>query len=64
MVMDILIWVECYSTMTTILSAIHPDKAPPTSSRNFEGTAWASYDIIFRQQATNRRSLDWGIVDK
>ena len=56
MVTDILVWVECYSTMTAILSAVYPEKAPhflaywrtiTRASRNFEGTAWASYDIVF-----------------
>ena len=32
-------------------------------SRNFEGTAWASYDMAFRRQAANQRSLDWGVID-
>ena len=33
------------------------------ASRNFEGTAWASYDMVFRRQAANLRSLDWGVID-
>ena len=32
------------------------------ASRNFEGTAWASYDMVFRRQAANIRSLDWGVI--
>ena len=72
MVTDILVWAECYATMAAILSAAYPNKAPhffaylrtiTRASRNFEGTAWASYDIVFRRQAANRRSLEWGIVD-
>ena len=72
MVTDILVWAECYATMAAILSAAYPNKAPhffaylrtiTRASRNFEGTAWASYDVVFRRQAANRRSLEWGIVD-
>ena len=33
------------------------------ASRNFDGTAWASYDMAYRRQAANQRSLDWGIID-
>ena len=72
MVTDILVWAECYATMAAILSAAYLNKAPhffaylrtiTRASRNFEGTAWASYDIVFRRQAANRRLLEWGIVD-
>ena len=33
------------------------------ASRTFESSAWASYDMAYWRQATNRGSLDWGIVD-
>ena len=54
------------------LSAAYLNKAPHSfaylhiitrASRNFEGTAWASYDIVFQRQAANRHSLEWDIVD-
>ena len=66
------LWVECYTTLVATLSTRYPEKMPhfvaylPTiarASRNFEGTAWASYDMTFRRQAANQRSLDWGVID-
>lgn len=72
LVTDISLWTECYATMAAILAATFPEKAPQffmylrtitKASRNFEGAAWASYDMAFRRQAANRGSLDWGCVD-
>ena len=33
------------------------------ASRNFEGTAWVSYDAAFRRQAAIHGSFDWGVID-
>lgn len=58
--------------MAAILSAAFPQKAPQflvylrtitKASRTFGSTAWASYDMAYRQQAANRGSLDWAVVD-
>ena len=66
------LWTECFTTLATTLSARYPDKAPHLmaylrtivrASRNFEGSAWASYDAAYRRQAANNRSLDWAIPD-
>ena len=71
-VTDILIWAECYATMAAVLAAAFPEKAPHffahlrtvvKAARNFEGSAWASYDMVVRRQAANRGCLDWGCVD-
>ena len=32
-------------------------------SRNFEDMVWVSYDMAYRHQAANQRSLDWGVFD-
>ena len=72
LVLDIHVWSECFAVMAAILSAAFPDKAPHMfaymrtivrASRTFESTAWASYDVAYRQQAANRGSLDWGVLD-
>ena len=64
--------IECFATLAAVLSVCYPDKAPQfmacmrtivRASRNFEGPAWATYDMAFRRQAANRQSLDWGITD-
>ena len=66
------LWVECYASLVAILAARYPEKTPhfmaylrtiTKVSRNFEGTAWASYDMAYRHQAANQRSLDCGIID-
>lgn len=72
MVTDILVWTECYASMASILSQAFPDMAPHflahfktvvKAVQNFEGTAWATYDMVARRQAANCSSLDWGVVD-
>ncbi len=69
---DITIWTECFATLAAVLTTHYPVYAPQflaylrtivRASRNFEGTAWASYDACYHRQAANRRSLDWSTVD-
>ena len=66
------LWVECYAALVATLSTRYPEKMRhfmaylrtiTTASRNFEDTAWALYDMAFRRQAANQRSLDWGVID-
>lgn len=70
---DVLLWLEGYSTMVAVLATGYPEKAAHFmayqqtiihASKNFTGTAWASYDLCFRRKAANLRSLDWGVVDQ
>ena len=72
LVTDISLWTECYASLVAVLTTKYPDKAPHfmgylrtivRASRNFEGSAWASYDAAYRRQAANRRSFDWSIID-
>ena len=67
LVMSFPLWVECYAALVATLSTRYPEKMPhfmaylrtiTRATRNFEGTAWASYDMAFRRQAANQRSLD------
>ena len=71
LVTDISLWIECFATLAAVLSVCYPDKALQfmaymhtivCASLNFEGPAWATYDMAFRRQAANRQSLDWGIT--
>ena len=66
------LWTECYATLVAVLSIQYPEKTPyfmaylrtiTCASRNFEGEAWASYDMAYCRQAANQRSLDWGELD-
>ena len=72
LVTDITLWTECYASLVAVLATKHPDKTPHfmgylrtivRASRNFEGTAWATYDAAYRRQAANRQSLDWATID-
>ena len=60
------------ATLVTVLATRYPEKTPhfmayfhtiTRASHNFEGAAWASYDMAYRRQAANQHSLDWGVVD-
>lgn len=71
-VTDILLWVECYSTLVSVLSTRFPDKMPHLMTyqktivkahRTFIGEGWVTYDACFRRRASFTKSLDWGVVD-
>ena len=72
LITDIALWTECYASLVTVLPTKFPEKAPQfmcylrtivRASRNFEGSAWASYDAAYRRQAANQKSLDWAAID-
>ena len=72
LITNIALWTECFTTLAAALSAHYPDKAPHLmahlrtivrANRNFEGSAWASYDAAYRRQAANNRSVNWAIPD-
>ena len=50
-------------TQTRPLISLHIYALYQKASRTFESAAWASYDMAFHRQATNRGSLDWDVVD-
>ena len=69
---DFTLWTECHPTLVAMLAVRHPEKTPhfmaylctiTRASRNFEGTAWATYDKAYRRQAANHKSLDWATID-
>ena len=71
-VVDILLWVECYSTLVSVLSSKFPLKTPDLMAyqrtivyahRSFAGDGWVTYDLSYRRRAALRKSLDWGQVD-
>lgn len=71
-VTDILLWVEGYSSLVSILSSHYPDKTAHfmaylktivKAHRTFTGEAWVTYDSCYRRKAAITRSLDWGVVD-
>ena len=71
-VMNILLWVECYSSLVAVLSSKYPNKTGHfmayqktiiKAHRSFVGEGWVVYDTCFRRKAANMKNLDWGEVD-
>ncbi len=69
---DFPLWTECYASLVAILAVRYPHKTPQLmaylrtithAARNFDGPTWATYNMAFRRQAANRKSLDWGVID-
>ena len=71
-VTNILLWVECYSSLVAVLSSKYPTKIGHfmayqkmiiKAQRTFVGERWVVYDSCFRRKAANTKNLDWGEVD-
>ena len=69
---DILIWIECYTSMVSVLATRYPSKTSQLMShqktiikahRTFTGEGWVTYDVCFRRKAAITKSLDWGEID-
>ena len=72
-VTDILVWVQCYSAMASILAERYPAKIPHLMAyqstivkcaKRYQGLAWVAYDMEFRRKAAKSKSLDWGTIDQ
>ena len=71
-VTDILVWVECYSSLVSVLASRYPEKTPQfmayqrtivRAQRSFTGEGWFTYDTCYRRKAALTKSLDWANVD-
>lgn len=69
---NILLWLDCYSTMALVLISKFSDKEQElwayqrtiiVAQRDFQGDAWVTYDARYCHQAANRKSLDWSRLD-
>jgi len=69
---DILVWVECYSSLVTTLASKFPQQTPHfmaylktivKAHRSFIRDYWVTYDTCFCWKATVSKSLDWGVID-
>ncbi len=69
---DILVWIECYSSLVSILALRYPEKTPQfkayqrtivRAQTSFTGEVWVTYDSCYRRKASITKSLDWGTVD-
>ena len=69
---DILVWIECYASMVSVLATRYPSKIPQLMShqktivkahRTFTGEGCVTYDVCFRRKEAITKSLDWGEID-
>ena len=69
---NILVWTECYSSLMSILGSAYPSVISKlmayqqtiiTACRNFEESAWAVYDCIYRCQVAAQHFLPRLLVD-
>ena len=71
-VTDILLWVECYSTLVAVLASQYPTKIPQLmvyqktivkAHKTYIGQGWVTYDTCYRRKAANTKCLDWDVID-
>ena len=71
-VTDILLWVECYATLVSVLTTRFPDKAPELmaylraivhAQRTYYGDGWVTYDACYRRQAAASKTLNWSQIN-
>ena len=71
-VTDILVWVDCYASLVSVLSVEYPTKTPEFmayqkiivyASKSFTGDGWVTYDTCYRRKAAAGKSLDWSRMD-
>ena len=70
LITDISHWTECFTTLAATLSVRCPQSAPQLmaylctivrASRNFEGSAWATYEAAYRLPTTT--GFNWATTD-
>lgn len=71
-VTDILLWVECYATLVSVLTTRFPDKAPELMAymraivhvqRTYIGEGWVTYDACYWRQAVAIKTLNWSQIN-
>ena len=69
---DILLWVECYSSLIAVLATKYPTNTPEFmaylktivhASKSFLGDGWVTYDSCYRRKAAVTKSLNWSQVN-
>ncbi len=70
-VTDILLWVQCYCSLVSILGESYPQYMQHFLSylaqtvRNYKSRAleWVAYDVAYRRKAAYLKRLDWAVID-
>ena len=69
---DILLWIDCYSSMVAVLASKYPAYVPQLMAyqktiikahKSFTGEGWVTYDTCYRRRAAVTKDLNWGEVD-
>ena len=69
--LDILDWVECFNSYTSIIATFHPHRARDLlaymaliirTAKRFGGKAWFHYDRAFRREAEVNNLQDWSVM--
>ena len=72
-VTDIAVWVQCYSSMVSVLVEKYPQFIKHFLAyqaiivmgyKRAKGLSWVAYDAAFRRKAAAAKSLLWGTVDQ
>ena len=67
-IQDINVWLQCFATYITVMASKFPKYTPQLlacmviilkASQEHEGTAWAAYDVTYRQQAASTGHRGW-----
>ena len=67
---DILLWVECFSSLVAILGSAHPhhivdfmayQRSIVRASRISQGNAWVIYDRCYRRRVALTKNLNWSM---
>lgn len=67
-VTDIILWLECFARMASVIATKFPSKSPELwayqttilrAAKNYEGSAWVAYDRQYRREALSRQDLNW-----
>ena len=71
-VTDVLTWVQCFTSLASVLSQIYPNQVPELMAymstivrcqKEFEGLGWMHYNTSIRHQAAISKDLHWGKIN-
>ena len=69
---DIFTWLQCFGVYTSVRGAQFPELIPELMAymgtiirvnREYTGSEWAKYDMLFRKHAALRRETRWSVIN-
>ena len=70
---DILVWVQLFTGYVSVLSTKYPQAVVPElmaytativkCSKNYDDSAWARYDMLYRKQMAKLKDLKWSMLN-